>query len=96
MGRAYSLDLRERVVAAVAGLTVLTRRGGPKTGAVGFGGSAFFGAGAFFAPPLAGTGCSANMSPPGREMLRCRASRSTNERATTSSIVLEALFSSIP
>jgi hypothetical protein len=36
------------------------------------------------------------MSPPGREMLRCRASRSTKERATTSSIVLEALFSSIP
>jgi len=36
------------------------------------------------------------MSPPGSEMLRCRATRSTNERATTSSIVLEALFSSMP
>ena len=59
------------MVAAAAGLTVLTRRGGPSTGAVGFGGSAFFGAGAFFAPPpLAGAGCSANMSPLGSEMLR--------------------------
>jgi len=75
---------------------VLTRRGGPSTGAAGFGGSTFLGAGAFFAAALAGTACSANMSPPGSEMLRCRASRSTNERATTSSIVLEALFSSIP
>ncbi len=78
-----------------AGLMVLTRRGGPRTGAVGFGGSAFFGAGAFLAP-LAGTGCSANMSPPGSEMLRWRATRSTNERATTSSMVLDALFSSMP
>ena len=58
-------------VGVVAGLTVLTRRGGPRTGAVGFAGSAFFGAGAFFVPPpLAGAGCSANMSPPGSEMLR--------------------------
>ncbi len=77
------------------GLTVLTRRGGPSTGAEGFGGSAFF-AGAPFFPPLAGTGVSANMSPPGSAMLRCRATRSTKERATTSSIVLEALFSSMP
>ena len=53
--------------------------------------------GAFFAAVVfTGTACSANMSPPGREMFRCRASRSTNERATTSSMVLEALFSSIP
>ena len=81
--------------AGACGLTVLTRRGGPSTGATGLGGSAFFGAGAFFVV-LAGTTCSANMSPPGSEMLRCRARRSTNERATTSSIVLEALFSSIP
>jgi hypothetical protein len=82
--------------AGACGLTVLIRRGGPRTGAAGFGGSAFFGAGAFFAVVLDGTTCSANMSPPGSEMLRCRARRSTNERATTSSIVLEALFSSIP
>ena len=52
-----------------AGLTILTRRGGPRTGAVGFAGSGFFGAGAFF-PLLAGTGCSANISPLGSEMLR--------------------------
>ena len=85
------------VSAGTCGLSVLTRRGGPRTGAAGLAGSAFFGAGAFFAVVLAGmTPCSANMSPPGSEMLRCRASRSTNERATTSSIVLEALFSSIP
>jgi hypothetical protein len=82
--------------AGAYGLTVLTRRGGPSTGAAGLGGSAFFSAGAFFAAVLVGAACSANMSPPGREMLRCRARRSTNERATTSSIVLEALFSSIP
>jgi hypothetical protein len=36
------------------------------------------------------------MSPPGSEILRWRATRSTNERATTSSIVLDALFSSMP
>jgi len=83
--------------AGTSGLTVLTRRGGPRTGATGLAGSAFFGAvAAFFKVVLAGTVCSANMSPPGSEMLRCRARRSTNERATTSSIVLEALFSSIP
>ena len=79
-----------------AGLTTLTSRGGPRTGAAGFGGSAFFATGAFLAPPFAGAGCSANMSPPGSEMPRCRAMRSTNERATTSSTVLDALFSSMP
>ncbi len=42
------------------------------------------------------TGPSANMSPPGSVMLRSRARRSTNCRATTSSIVLDALFSSMP
>jgi hypothetical protein len=36
------------------------------------------------------------MSPPGSEMFFWRATRSTNERATTSSIVLDALFSSMP
>jgi hypothetical protein len=77
------------------GLIVLTRRGGPKTGAVGFGGSAFLTAVVFF-PPFAGAGTSANMSPLGSAMLRCRATRSTKERATTSSMVLDALFSSMP
>ena len=81
---------------AAAGLIVLTRRGGPRTGALGFGGSAFFGAAAFFAPLLAGAGVSANMSPLGSDMPRCRAIRSTNERATTSSMVLDALFNSMP
>ena len=42
------------------------------------------------------TGVSAKMSPVGSVMFRCFASRSTNCRATTSSIVLEALFTSIP
>jgi hypothetical protein len=36
------------------------------------------------------------MSPPGSEMFRCRATRSTTDRATTSSTVLDALFSSMP
>src|SRR5205809_5161329 len=43
-----------------------------------------FFAGAPFLPLT--TGASANMSPDGSEMLRCRARRSTNWRATTSSI----------
>jgi hypothetical protein len=50
----------------------------------------------FFAPPFAGAGVSANMSPLGSDIPRCRAIRSTNDRATTSSIVLDALFSSMP
>jgi hypothetical protein len=74
----------------------LTSRGGPRTGAAGFGGSAFFGAAVFFAPPFAGAGVSANMSPLGSDMPRCRAIRSTNDRATTSSMVLDALFNSMP
>ena len=45
--------------------------------------------------PLA-TGVSAKMSPVGSVMLRCRARRSTNWRATTSSIVLDALLTSMP
>jgi len=49
----------------------------------------------FFAPAFTG-GPSANMSPPGSVMPRSFARRSTNWRATTSSIVLDALFSSIP
>ena len=85
--------------AGCAGLIVLTRRGGPRTGAVGFAGSGFFAAVVvFFAllPGFTGAAVSANMSPLGSEMPRCRATRSTNDRATTSSIVLDALFSSMP
>lgn len=76
------------------GRTVLTSRGGPSVGAVGLGGSTFLATGPDFLPRT--TGVSANMSPPGSVMFRWRASRSTNCRATTSSIVLEALFSSMP
>ena len=80
----------------MAGFTVLTRRGGGSTGATGFGGSgAFLADAGFLAPPFC-TGVSAKMSPVGRTMLRCLASRSTNWRATTSSIVLDALFTSMP
>jgi hypothetical protein len=65
-------------------------------GAAGFAGSGFFAfAAGFFAPGFI-TGPSANMSPPGSVMPRCRAVRSTNERATTSSSVLDALLSSMP
>jgi hypothetical protein len=57
------------------------------------------GSGAFLkdAPflPLA-TGVSANMLLLGSEMLRTFARRSTNWRATTSSMVLEALLTSMP
>jgi hypothetical protein len=62
---------------------------------VGFAGSGFFAAAGFF-PLLAAAGVSANRSPLGRAIFRCRASRSTNWRATTSSIVLDALFNSMP
>ena len=79
---------------AAAGLAVFTRRGGASDGATGFTGSGFLKPGAGFFP-FAG-GPSANMSPPGSVMPRSRARRSTNCRATTSSRVLEALFSSMP
>jgi hypothetical protein len=57
-------------------------------------GSAGFFAGTAFLPLTIGV--SAKMSPVGSEMLRWRARRSTNWRATTSSIVLEALLTSMP
>src|SRR6185295_9167643 len=79
---------------AATGLTVFTRRGGGSAGAAGLTGSAAFFAGVPFLPLAAGV--SANMLLPGSEMLRCRATRSTNWRATTSSIVLEALLTSMP
>ena len=82
-------------IAAATGLAVFTSRGGGNTGAVGFGGSGAFLAVAGLFLPLA-TGVSAKMSPVGSWMLRCLARRSTNWRATTSSIVLDALFTSMP
>ena len=77
-----------------AGFTVFTRRGGGSAGAAGLTGSGAFFDGAGFLPFTAGA--SAKMLPPGSWTLRCFASRSTNCRATTSSIVLEALFTSMP
>ena len=79
-----------------AGFAVLTRRGGGSTGAAGFTGSAAFFPNAGFLPPFGGAGVSAKMSPVGNVILRWRARRSTNWRATTSSIVLDALFTSMP
>jgi hypothetical protein len=72
----------------------LTKRGGGRAGAAGFTGSGAFFAGAGFLPLAAGV--SAKMFPLGSWMFRCFESRSTNCRATTSSIVLEALLTSMP
>jgi hypothetical protein len=66
-----------------------------RIGATALGGSgAFLPAGPFLAP--FGAGVSEKMSPVGSAMLRWRARRSTNCRATTSSMVLDALFTSMP
>lgn len=81
--------------AATGGFAVFTSRGGGSVGAAGFGGSGAFFAGAPFLP-LAAAGVSAKMSPLGSWTFLCLASRSTNWRATTSSMVLDALFTSIP
>jgi hypothetical protein len=71
----------------------LTRRGGGSAGAAGFAGSGALPAGLF---PFAAAGVSANDAFEGTVRLRCRAMRPTNSRATTSSMVLEALFTSMP
>ena len=76
-----------------AGFAVLTSRGGGNEGAAGRCGSGAFGAGF---RPRTGAGVSANDALDGTGMFRWRASRSTNWRATTSSIVLDALLTSIP
>src|SRR5262249_13856626 len=81
-------------VGAVGGLTVLTSRGGGRTGAAGFGGSGAFLATAGFLPFT--IGASAKMSPVGRTSPRRLASPSPNCPPTTSSIVLDALLTSIP
>ena len=77
----------------------MINRGGGRAGAAGFGGST--GAAPFFAlAPLvflaARAAASEKMSPFGSSIPRCRARRSTNWRATISSSVLDALFSSMP
>jgi hypothetical protein len=73
----------------------LIRRGAGIAGGAGFGGSGARPA-VFFKPPRAGAGESANDAFDGTLMPRCRARRPTNSRATTSSIVLDALFTSMP
>jgi hypothetical protein len=73
-------------------LALLIRRGGGSDGAAGRAGSA--GLPGF--RPFEAAGVSANDAFDGTLMLRCRARRSTNCRATTSSIVLDALFTSMP
>ncbi len=88
--------------AGAAGFTsagFLTSRGGPSVGTAGLGGSTGapgFLAGAPARPLAALTACSEKMSPLGSSMPRCLAWRSTNWRATISSSVLDALFSSMP
>jgi hypothetical protein len=75
-----------------AGFALFTRRGGGSDGAAGRAGS-----GAFVGlRPFCVAGASANEAFEGTLILRWRARRSTNCRATTSSIVLDALFTSIP
>jgi hypothetical protein len=76
-----------------AGLALLTRRGGGSAGAAGFGG---FAAPCRRLPPLRRRRVSANEAFDGTVRLRCRARRETNSRATTSSMVLEALLTSMP
>jgi hypothetical protein len=75
------------------GFAVFTRRGGGRAAAGGRCGSGALAAGF---RPRAGPGVSANDALDGTVMFRWRASRSTNCRATTSSIVLDALFTSMP
>jgi hypothetical protein len=76
------------------GLTVLTSRGGGSAGPAGRAGSAALPAGFL---PFTGAAVSSNIfEAGGNDTPRSRASRSTNCRATTSSMVLEALLTSMP
>ena len=79
------------------GFTVFTSRGGGRAGAAGRAGSGGFAA-PFFAG-RAGAWCAASLNiseARGSVIFRSRASFCTNSRATTSSIVLDALFTSMP
>ena len=71
----------------------MTSRGGGSDGAAGLGGSPPLPAGFL---PFAAAGVSANDAFDGTFRFRCRAMRDTNSRATTSSMVLDALFTSMP
>ena len=75
------------------GLAVFTSRGGGSEGATGLAGSGALPPGFF---PLTGAGESANDAFEGTLRPRWRARRPTNSRATTSSIVLDALLTSMP
>ncbi len=76
------------------GLTALTSRGGPSAGAAGLAGSGPLAA--TFLPLVRLAGASANIVPLGSVTSSWRDTRSANWRATTSSIVLDALLTSIP
>jgi len=78
---------------SAGGFADLTRRGGGSEGAAGLAGSGALPAGFF---PFAVAGVSANDAFEGTLSPRWRARRDTNSRATTSSIVLDALFTSMP
>jgi hypothetical protein len=80
-------------VGSTGGFADFTRRGGGSAGAAGLTGSGALPPGFF---PLAAAGVSANDALDGTLSPRWRAIRDTNSRATTSSIVLDALFTSIP
>ena len=82
--------------AALVAFAALFRRGGPSRGFAGTAGSALAAL-----PPFARladrlAGLSENIWPVGSSRSRSRASRSANCRATISSIVLDALLTSIP
>lgn len=76
------------------GLMALTSRGGPSVGAAGLAGSGPLAA--TFLPLVRLAGVSANIAPLGSVTSSWRDTRSANWRATTSSIVLDALLTSIP
>jgi hypothetical protein len=78
---------------SAGGFADFTRRGGGRAGAVGFAGSGALPPGFL---PFATAGVSANEAFDGTLMPRVRAIRDTNSRATTSSMVLDALFTSMP
>jgi len=77
-------------------LALFTSRGAGIAGGGGFGGSGARPAGFFVPPVRAAAGVSANDALEGTLIPRWRARRETNSRATTSSIVLDALFTSMP
>ena len=78
---------------SAGGFADLTSRGGGSAGAAGLTGSGALPPGFF---PFSTAGVSANDAFDGTLSPRCRDMRETNSRATTSSIVLDALFTSMP